>query len=109
MIMLTLNILMFVTYTSIVVTAVYLIIYSNMYSWWKNSMGLVMNLSIVSVGVIAVGVASRFFSFQTGNIIAIVGWCIYTGLLTWRLRLLIDSAKTRRKEQDNHHHPPSGN
>lgn len=107
--MLTSNALMIITYTSLVVTAVYLIIYSKMYSWWRNSLGLVMNLSIVSIGVIAVGVASRFFSYETGNIIAIVGWCAYTVLLTWRLRLLIDSAKTRRKEQDNHHHPPSGN
>lgn len=105
--MLTSNALMIITYTSIVVTVVYLIIYSKMYSWWRHRLGLVMNLSIISVGVIAVGVASRLFSYETGNIIAIVGWCAYTGLLTWRLRLLTDYAKARRKEQDDHH-PPSG-
>ena len=92
------QILSYITYTSLIVTAMYLVVYSKLYSWWRTPMGLVMNLSLVSVGVIAFGVASRLVSHEMGSVIASIGWVAYTLLLIWRLRLLTAYAQSHSQE-----------
>lgn len=92
------QILSYITYTSLIVTVLYLVVYSKLYSWWRRPMGLVMNLSLISVGVIAFGVASRLVSYEMGSVIASIGWVAYTFLLIWRLRLLTEYAQSHSQE-----------
>ena len=91
--MFTVNILTIAAYTAIVVSLMYLVVYTKMFDWYRSTLGRVMNLSIVSVAIIAVGTVSRtiFMDDQLGRIISFVGWLFYSVLLLWRLRILVYS------------------
>ena len=89
----TVTILTVAAYTAIVVSLMYLVVYTKMFDWYRSTLGRVMNLSIVSVAIIAVGTVSRtiFMDDQRGRIISFVGWLFFSVLLLWRLRILVYS------------------
>ena len=91
--MFTVTILTIAAYTAIVVSLMYLVVYTKMFDWYRSTLGRVMNLSIVSVAIIAVGTVSRtiFMDDQLGRIISFVGWLFFSVLLLWRLRILVYS------------------
>ena len=91
--MFTVTILTVAAYTAIVVSLMYLVVYTKMFDWYRSTLGRVMNLSIVSVAIIAVGTVSRtiFMDDQLGMIISFVGWLFFSVLLLWRLRILVYS------------------
>ena len=91
--MFTVNILTVAAYTAIVVSLIYLVVYTKMFDWYRSTLGRVMNLSIVSVAIIAVGTVSRtiFMDDQLGRIISFVGWLFFSVLLLWRLIILVYS------------------
>ena len=92
-------ILMLSAYTASITTIIYLTAYSRLYSWWRSPLGRVMNLSLVSLILIAIGGPLRFFDNLTlGSIIGIVGWVSITVLLILRLGILTSTARIRRKE-----------
>lgn len=91
--MFTVTILTVAAYTAIVVSLMYLVVYTKMFDWYRSTLGRVMNLSIVSVAIIAVGTVARtiFMDDQLGRIISFVGWLFFSVLLLWRLRILVYS------------------
>ena len=89
--------LMVTAYTAVVTIAIYLAVYSKMYDWWKNSLGRVMNFSLVATSLIALGAALRFADDDFGRILTISGWIMFTVLLVMRLRLLLASGKSRQR------------
>ena len=100
----TVTILTVAAYTAIVVTLIYLVVYTKMFDWHRSTLGRVMNLSLVSVVLIAVGTVSRtiFMDYQIGRIISFVGWLFFSVLLLWRLRILVYSYNriNQRRLQD---------
>ena len=102
--MFTVTILTVAAYTAIVVTLIYLVVYTKMFDWHRSTLGRVMNLSLVSVVLIAVGTVSRtiFMDDQLGRIISFVGWLFFSVLLLWRLRILVYSYNriNQRRLQD---------
>ena len=102
--MFTVTILTIAAYTAIVVSLMYLVVYTKMFDWYRSTLGRVMNLSIVSVAIIAVGTVSRtiFMDDQLGRIISFVGWLFFSVLLLLRLRILVYSYNriNQRRLQD---------
>ena len=102
--MFTVTILTVAAYTAIVVSIMYLVVYTKMFDWHRSTLGRVMNLSIVSVVIIAAGTVSRtvFMDEQLGRIISFVGWLFFSVLLLWRLRILVCSYNriNQRRLQD---------
>ena len=100
----TVTILTIAAYTAIVVSLMYLVVYTKMFDWYRSTLGRVMNLSIVSVAIIAVGTVSRtiFMDDQLGRIISFVGWLFFSVLLLLRLRILVYSYNriNQRRLQD---------
>lgn len=93
--------LIVIAYTSLVSIAVYLIAYSRLYDWWKNSLGRVMNLSLISIALIAVGVIVANAGSPLGLVINSIGWVTFIILLIWRLVILLTFAKKRRTTVQN--------
>ena len=89
---------MVTAYTAVVTIAIYLAVYSKMYDWWKNSLGRIMNFSLVATALIALGAALRFADDDFGRILTISGWVMFMVLLVMRLRLLLASGKSRQKK-----------
>lgn len=75
----------------VVSVAVFIAIYSKTYSWHKHRLGLVMNLSLISVAVAAIGGIIRTRYEDIGMLIVTGGWVAFATLLIWRLRLLLES------------------
>ena len=102
--MFTVTILTVAAYTAIVVSLMYLVVYTKMFDWHMSTLGRVMNLSIVSAVLIAMGTVSRtiFMDDQLGRIISSVGWLFFSVLLLWRLRILVYSYNriNQRRLQD---------
>lgn len=102
--MFTVTILTVAAYTAIVVSLMYLVVYSKMFDWHRSTLGRVMNLSIVSNAIVAVGTVSHtiFMDDQLGRIISFVGWLFFSVLLLWRLRILVYSYNriNQRRLQD---------
>ena len=102
--MFTVTVLTVAAYTAIVVSIMYLVVYTKMFDWHRSTLGRVMNLSIVSAVIIAVGTVSRtvFMDDQIGKIISSVGWIFFSVLLLWRLRILVYSYNriNQRRLQD---------
>lgn len=102
--MFTVTILTVAAYTAIVVSIMYLVVYTKMFDWHRSTLGRVMNLSIVSAAIIAVGTVSRtvLMDDQIGKIISSVGWIFFSVLLLWRLRILVYSYNriNQRRLQD---------
>ena len=102
--MFTVTILTVAAYTAIVVSIMYLVVYTKMFDWYRSTLGRVMNLSIVSAAIIAVGTVSRTIVMdeQLGRIISFVGWLFFSVLLLWRLRILVYSYNriNQRRLQD---------
>ena len=92
---------MVTAYTAVVTIAIYLAVYSKMYDWWKNSLGRVMNFSLVANALIALGAALRFAGDDFGLILTISGWIMFMVLLVMRLRLLLASGKDRQRDIQN--------
>ena len=102
--MFTVTILTIAAYTAIVVSIMYLVVYTKMFDWHRSTLGRVMNLSIVSAAIIAVGTVARtiFMDDRIGMIISFVGWLFFSVLLLWRLRILVYSYNriNQRRLQD---------
>ena len=93
--------LMVTAYTAVVTIAIYLSVYSKMYDWWKNSLGRVMNFSLIATALIALGAALRFADDDFGRILTISGCIMFMVLLVMRLRLLLASGKDRQRDIPN--------
>ena len=87
-------------YTAIVSVVTFIAIYSKMYDWHKNTLGRIMNLSLLANAVVAVGSIVRVDHPDMGMIIATGGWAAFSILLVWRLRLLIVSTKQGKHPEE---------
>lgn len=77
----------------VVSVGLFIAVYSKTYNWYKHRLGLIMNLSLISVAVAAVGGIIRSHYADVGMLIIIGGWVSFVILLIWRLRLLLESSK----------------
>lgn len=92
-------------YTAILAVVVFIFMYSKIYDWHKSPMGRVMNLSLVSNAIVALGVGLIKINPDLAILLGSVGLTAFAILLMMRLRLLIDSAKDRdfRINDEKHH------
>lgn len=87
-------------WAAIVTIVLFISVYSKTYNWYRHRLGLVMNASLISVAIVAIGGIVRSHYELLGTVMASGGWIIFSILLAWRLRLLIESSKEREKELD---------
>lgn len=88
--------LVIITYTAVVCTGVYLLVYSRIYDWWKSSLGKVMNFSLLSITVVAIGAILDISDVWLGSWLIMLGWTTYIVLLLSRLIILLSFARKRK-------------
>lgn len=89
----------FVSYTSIVVVTMFIVVYTALYDWIKHPLGRLMNFSLMSTIIIASGAMIRGDNPTLGMTVATVGWAIFIILLISRLILLIKLRLGRSRRQ----------
>ena len=87
-------------YTAIISVVTFIAIYSKMYDWHRHPMGRVMNFSLMSAALVAVGGIVRTYDAEVGMVLSSGAWVVFSILLVWRLRLLIVSTKQGKHPEE---------
>lgn len=86
-------------YTAIVSVVTFIAVYSKMYDWHRHPMGRVMNFSLMSAALVAIGEIVRTYGHEVGMVLSSGAWVVFSILLVWRMRLLIVSTKQGKQDR----------
>ena len=93
-------ILILSAYTAIISVVTFIAIYSKMYDWHRHPMGRVMNFSLISSALMAVGGLVRTYDTEVGMVLTSGACVLFSILLVWRMRLLIVSTKQGKHPEE---------